>query len=172
MAVKSLTQHRFLLSPYNNENLRRLGQEGKGDGLYHGQWSIGPRLGYEMKRRMFMARANAVAGLLATPRLARGAAATTLKFVPQADVAQLDPIQSPTGTTIMHSFMIFDTLYGLDENYKAQPQMVDGHVVDNDGKTWKLTLREGLKFHNGEPVLARDVVASLQRWGNVSAHMN
>ena len=61
--------------------------------------------------------------------------------------------------------MVFDTLYGLDDNYKAQPQMVEGHVIENDGKTWKLTLRDGLKFHNGEPVLARDCVASLQRWG-------
>jgi peptide/nickel transport system substrate-binding protein len=43
--------------------------------------------------------------------------------------------------------------------------MVAGHVVENDGKTWKLTLREGLLFHDGERVLARDCVASVRRWG-------
>ena len=37
--------------------------------------------------------------------------------------------------------------------------MVDGHTIDNDGKLWTLTLREGLRFHDGERVLARDCVA-------------
>jgi peptide/nickel transport system substrate-binding protein len=118
-----------------------------------------------MKRRTFLGTVTAGAGVLAAPRLGRGAAASTLKFVPAQDLALLDPIQSPSGATIMHSCLVFDTLYGLDESYKAQPQMVEGHVIEDDGKTWKLALRDGLRFHNGEPVRARDVVASLQRWG-------
>jgi peptide/nickel transport system substrate-binding protein len=51
---------------------------------------------------------------------------------------------------------IFDTLYGIDTSWRAQPQMVEGHHVDEDGLTWTLTLRDGLRFHDGEPVLARD----------------
>jgi peptide/nickel transport system substrate-binding protein len=117
-----------------------------------------------MRRRHFVGATTAGLSLLGVPRLGRGAAAITLKFVPFQDLALLDPIQSPSGSTIMHSCMVFDTLYGLDENYKAQPQMVDGHVIEDDGKTWRITLREGLRFHNGEPVRGRDVVASLQRW--------
>ena len=62
--------------------------------------------------------------------------------------------------------MIFDTLYGVDHNFQPKPQMVEGHTIDDDGKTWKLTLRSGLKFHDGEPVLAKDVVASLKRWSS------
>lgn len=116
-----------------------------------------------MRRRAFLG--SLAAGALATPHMARGTAASTLKFVPAQDLALLDPIQSPSGSTIMHSCLVFDTLYGLDETYKAQPQMVAGHVIEDDGKLWKLTLRDGLKFHNGEPVRGRDVVASLQRWG-------
>jgi peptide/nickel transport system substrate-binding protein len=42
--------------------------------------------------------------------------------------------------------------------------MAAGHVVEDDGKTWKITLRDGLRFHDGQPVLARDAVASLKRW--------
>ena len=61
--------------------------------------------------------------------------------------------------------MVYDTLYGQDANYQSQPEMVEGHVVDADHKLWTLTLREGLRFHDGTPVLGRDVVASLQRWG-------
>jgi peptide/nickel transport system substrate-binding protein len=118
-----------------------------------------------MKRRTFLGTVAAGAGALAAPRLARSAGASTLKFVPAQDLALLDPIQSPSGSTIMHSCLVFDTLYGLDESYKAQPQMAEGHVIEDDGKRWKLTLRDGLKFHNGEPVRARDVVASLLRWG-------
>ena len=80
-----------------------------------------------MKRRAFLGAVAAGAGTLAAPRLGHGAAASTLKFIPAQDLALLDPIQSPSGSTIMHSCLVFDTLYGLDESYKAQPQMVEGH---------------------------------------------
>ena len=59
---------------------------------------------------------------------------------------------------------MFDTLYGIDTEWKAQPQMVDGHTVEEDGLTWTLKLRDGLRFHDKEPVLARDVVASIRRF--------
>ncbi len=116
-----------------------------------------------MKRRDLLKAA--VAASLARPALAATDAARVLKFVPQADLALLDPIQTTAFVTRNHALLVFDTLYGVDENWKPQPQMVEGHVVENGGKTWKLTLRDGLKFHDGTPVLARDVVASLQRWG-------
>ncbi len=64
--------------------------------------------------------------------------------------------------------MVYDTLYGQTgqkDGFKATPQMLEGHTVENDGKTWKLTLRDGLLFHNGDKVLARDCVASIKRWG-------
>ena len=60
--------------------------------------------------------------------------------------------------------MVFDTLYGIDANYRAQPQMVAGHVVEDGGKLWTLTLRDGLTFHDRTSVTSRDVVASLKRW--------
>src|SRR5207248_9853054 len=44
-------------------------------------------------------------------------------------------------------------------------QMVQGHEVEDDGLTWLLKLRDGLRFHDKEPVLARDVVASIRRFG-------
>ncbi len=63
-----------------------------------------------------------------------------------------------------HAYMIFDTLYGFDQDYQAQPQMVDGHTVEDSGRRVTMKLREGLKFHDGEPVRARDCVASIRRW--------
>jgi peptide/nickel transport system substrate-binding protein len=64
--------------------------------------------------------------------------------------------------------MVFDTLYGqsgYEDGFKCTPQMLAGHTIESDGKTWKLTLRDGLVFHDGEKVLARDCVASIRRWG-------
>jgi peptide/nickel transport system substrate-binding protein len=118
-----------------------------------------------MKRRTLLRGAGAlVAGTLARPALVRAASATTLKFVPYADLALLDPIITTNYVTRTHALMVFDTLYSLDSEYRAQPQMVAGHQVSDDGLTWQLTLRDGLRFHDGTPVLARDVVASLKRW--------
>ena len=59
---------------------------------------------------------------------------------------------------------MFDTLYGVDAKLRARPQMAEGHTISDDGRTWLIRLRDGLKFHDGEPVLARDCAASLKRW--------
>ncbi len=107
--------------------------------------------------------AGAAAGL-ALPSVARAAAATTLKFIPQIDLAFLDPVWTTANATRGHGYMVFDTLYGQDGTFTASPQMLAGHVVDNDGKLWTLTLRDGLLWHDGERVLARDCVASIKRW--------
>ena len=108
-----------------------------------------------MKRRTFLAAGAATAATLAAPRISRGADARVLKFIPQADPTIIDPIWTTAYVTRNHGFMIFDTLYGIDNAYKAQPQMVAGHTTENDGKTWKLTLRDGLMWHDGERVLAQ-----------------
>ena len=63
-----------------------------------------------------------------------------------------------------HAYLVFDTLYGIDTSWSAQPQMVERHQVEEDGLTWTLRLRDGLRFHDKELVLARDVVASIRRF--------
>ena len=115
-----------------------------------------------MHRRAFL---GATALTLAAPRLGLAQAGRVLRFVPQSDLAVLDPVWTSAYVTRHHAYMVFDTLYGVDSQFRASPQMVEGHVVDDDGKRWTLTLREGLRFHDGTPVLARDCVASLNRWG-------
>jgi peptide/nickel transport system substrate-binding protein len=84
--------------------------------------------------------------------------------VPTSDLAVLDPVVTFNRPTRNYAYLVFDTLYGIDTNWQAQPQMVAGHEVDDDGLTWNLRLREGLRFHDKEPVLARDVVASIRRF--------
>jgi peptide/nickel transport system substrate-binding protein len=117
-----------------------------------------------LRRRDAMKGGLVAAGVLAAPRIAWAQKARPLIFVPQADLAVLDPIMSTAIVGRTHGLMVFDTLYGLDSQLRPQPQMVGGEVVEDDGRLWRITLRPGLVFHNGEKVRARDVVASLNRW--------
>jgi peptide/nickel transport system substrate-binding protein len=121
--------------------------------------------GNRMRRRTFLA---ASATTLALPGVTRAASKRVLKFVPQADLAVLDPILTTAGVTRSHGYLVFDTLYGVtgpEDGFRAVPQMAAGHRVEDDGKTWRVTLRDGLVFHDGQKVLARDCVESLRRWG-------
>ena len=115
-----------------------------------------------MKRRELLAGA---AAMLAAPGVARSQNNRVLRFIPQTDLSVLDPVMTTVYATRDHAYMVFDTLYGTDSQYRTSPQMVEGHKVENDGKLWTLTLRDGLKWHDGGPVLARDCVASIRRWG-------
>ena len=114
-----------------------------------------------MRRRSFLASA----GALALPVVGRAESASVIRYVPAADIASLDPVWTTASQTRDHAFLVYDTLYGLDDALMPQPQMVAGHVVEADGRRWTLTLRPGLLFHDGTPVLARDAVASIRRWG-------
>ena len=116
-----------------------------------------------MKRRDALRLALASPAVLAMPRLARADPVRTLRFVPTNGLTLLDPSFSDTPFTRAHGYLVFDTLYGLDDNFAPQPQMVQGHTVEADGRLWRLTLREGLRFHDGTPVFARDAVASIRR---------
>jgi peptide/nickel transport system substrate-binding protein len=116
-----------------------------------------------MRRRSFLA-ASAAAMALPAPAVRAASSPKVLKFVPQADLALLDPHFAPALVTRNHAYLAYDTLYGVDDQAQPRPQMAAGHVVEDDGLTWKITLRDGLRFHDGEPVLARDAAASLRRW--------
>src|SRR5258708_5643641 len=105
-----------------------------------------------------------ITGKLSAPALAQGAAARTLRFVPQANLANFDPIWGTQYVVRNASAMVWDTLYGVDEKLEPQRQMVESEDVSADGLTWTFRLRPGLKFHDGEPVRAKDAVASLARW--------
>jgi peptide/nickel transport system substrate-binding protein len=113
-----------------------------------------------MNRRAFLAGS---AALLAAPSISR-AAGRVIRFTPEADLAVLDPVWTTASQSQQHGFLIFDTLWGVDEQYRPQPQMLAGHTVEDGGKTWRLTLRDGLAFHDGSKVLGRDCAASIQRW--------
>jgi peptide/nickel transport system substrate-binding protein len=122
-----------------------------------------------MDRRTFLKSAGTAAlvastGGLSAPALSQGANAKVLRFVPQANLANFDPIWGTQYVVRNAAALVWDTLYGVDENLVPQRQMVESEEVSADGLTWTFKLRPGLKFHDGEPVRAKDVVQSLKRW--------
>jgi ABC-type transport system substrate-binding protein len=79
-------------------------------------------------------------------------------------LASLDPVWTSAMTTRNVGFMIYDVLFGRDAAMNPKPQMLEGYLVEDDGKRWVMTLRENQWFHDGTKVLARDCTASLRRW--------
>src|ERR1700759_877091 len=112
-------------------------------------------------RRFLVSLIAAVAGLASA-----ASAQTTFKVVMHSDVKALDPVWSGAYITRNHGYMLFDTLFALDENLQVKPQMVDKWEQSPDGLTWTFTLRDGLEFHDGAPVTSEDVIASLKRWAS------
>lgn len=90
--------------------------------------------------------------------------ARTLRAVVHANLQILDPVWTTAYITNRHAYLIYDTLYAMNSRFVPQPQMAEGHEVSEDGLTWRIRLREGLRFHDGTPVRSADVVASLRRW--------
>jgi peptide/nickel transport system substrate-binding protein len=97
--------------------------------------------------------------------LATGAAAQTLRVAPHSDLKVVDPIWTSALISVNHGYMVYDTLFALDDELAVQPQMVERYETSADKLTWTFTLRDGLAWHDGAPVTAADCVASLKRWG-------
>ena len=92
------------------------------------------------------------------------AAQNTLRYVPYSNLIVFDPVWAISIIGLEHAYMTCDQLFGLDESFNVQPQMAAGHELSDDRLRWRITLRDGLVFHDGEKVRAIDCVASINRW--------
>ncbi|HZB90535.1 MAG TPA: ABC transporter substrate-binding protein, partial [Stellaceae bacterium] len=110
-----------------------------------------------------LAGAALLAALVGAPAHAQ-TSGKTIKFVPQADLRVLDPIWTTAYITRNYGYMVYDTLFALDEHLHPQPQMVGSWKVSDDKLTYTFTLRDHLKFTDGTPVRSADCIASLARW--------
>jgi peptide/nickel transport system substrate-binding protein len=117
------------------------------------------------RRQVIRGAAAAAASTLGAPSIQAQKGQQILRFVAQADLKSLDPIWTTAYITRNHGYLVYDTLFGTDENSEVRPQMVDRTTVSPDGMKYTFTLRDGLKWHDGQPVLSEDCVESLKRWG-------
>jgi len=117
------------------------------------------------RRQVVQGAAATAAVTLRAPAVRAQNDQQTLRFVAEADLRVLDPIWTTAYITRNHGFLVYDTLFGTDEKRQIKPQMVDQTVVSADGMTYSFTLRDGLRWHDGKPVLSEDCVESLKRWG-------
>jgi peptide/nickel transport system substrate-binding protein len=102
---------------------------------------------------------------MAGPAAAQSSDRNVLRVVPYTGLRSIDPILTASYITRNFGYMVFDTLFAIDDKFEAKPQMVKEWSVTPDKLTYTFTLRGGLKFHDGTPVTSADCIASLQRWG-------
>ncbi len=108
----------------------------------------------------------ALAVAAAVPLIATEASAQkTLRFVPHSDLKILDPIWTTAYVVRNHGYMVYDTLFGMDDKGEIKPQMVDTYTLSDDKLTWTMTLRDGLMWHDNQPVTTADIIPSIKRWG-------
>ena len=93
-------------------------------------------------------------------------AQNAFRVVMHSDVKATDPVWSGAYITRNFGYMIYDTLFAIDEKLQVKPQMVDKWQTSPDGLTWTFTLRDGLEWHDGTPVKSEDCIASLKRWSS------
>jgi peptide/nickel transport system substrate-binding protein len=120
-----------------------------------------------MKRRNVLRTAvalGATASLGQPAVFAQSARERTLRVAPLTALSSVDTVFNTSLVTTNHGYAAYDTLFGFTGKREITPQMAEGHIVENDGRTYVIKLREGLKFHNGEPVRAQDAIQSLKRW--------
>ena len=123
------------------------------------------------RRAVIKVGAGAV-GVLAIPAILRSSARSAwaadprsvIKVAPEVDLKIFDPIWTTATITSTHGWLVYDTLFAIDRQYNTSPQMVEKYEASEDGLTHNFMLRDGLKFHDGSPVTARDCVASIRRW--------
>src|SRR5258708_12653202 len=91
-------------------------------------------------------------------------AQTTIKAVMHSDVKLLDPIWTTAYIQRNFGYMVWDTLFAVDDQFEVKPQMVDKYDVSADKLTWTFTLRDGLQWSNATPATPHASIAPLKPW--------
>jgi peptide/nickel transport system substrate-binding protein len=103
-----------------------------------------------------------------TAAAVNGVRGGTMNVATIGEPATLDEHQTTAEITAVVGYCMYEGLFTYDKDYKAVPELVDTHTISEDGLTHTMTLRQNVPFHNGEIMKADDVIASLNRWGQIS----
>src|ERR1700760_802706 len=90
------------------------------------------------------------------------AAAQTLRYANQGDLKSLDPYTLRETTTTAHHSHVYEGLVGRDRNLKIIPALAESWETPEPTR-WRFHLRNNVKFHNGDPFTADDVLFSADR---------
>ena len=93
---------------------------------------------------------------------ATAAAAVTFRYSSQDDPQSIDPHGVNLLAASRLSMNVYEPLVWRDRDWKVIPWLATSWSQPNE-KVWRFKLREGVKFHDGTPLTAEDVVFSLQR---------
>lgn len=87
----------------------------------------------------------------------------TLTLALEADFPSLDPLRVTALVERQVGLAVMDPLFDIDEKGEVKPMLATGYEVLDGGKTYRITLREGVKFHDGTAFDADAVVFNLER---------
>lgn len=105
---------------------------------------------------------------------AAGSGADSASYKPELHIAMpaspdgLDPHTTSSLVTVDIACNVMEPLFGLDANYEPKPVLAREAKASDDGLSYVITLREGVKFHDGSDLTPEDVVASMNRWLKVN----
>ena len=90
-------------------------------------------------------------------------AGTVLKIAADGDISDVDLHMTTHYLNRVVMLNVYDMLFALGEDLSIKPSLVDKYTVSPDGLAYTLTLRRGVKFHNGKTLTAADVAYTLKR---------
>jgi peptide/nickel transport system substrate-binding protein len=99
---------------------------------------------------------------------ANGKKGGRLRVAAIGEPATIDLHQTTAGVTSELAYCLGETLFSYDYYVQPQPLLAESYDVSDDGTVHTITLRQGITFHNGEPMTSADVIASVERWGRLS----
>jgi peptide/nickel transport system substrate-binding protein len=113
------------------------------------------------------AQAHALRSLLQDDPSA-GTRGGTLKVATIGEPPTLDEHQTTVEITAIIGYCMYETLFTYDTQYQPIPMLAESHSLSEDKLVHTIKLRQGVRFHNGETMTADDVIASVNRWGQIS----
>ena len=69
----------------------------------------------------------------------------------------INPILNTDKSVIYVLDLVYDSLFELDENYNIQPKLVESYSISSNNKKIDITLKDNIKWHDGESLTAKDV---------------
>src|SRR4029453_1814201 len=92
-----------------------------------------------------------------------------LKVATVGEPPTLDLQATTTVLTYEIMWHVYESPFTYDRNWTPVPHLAESHAVTDRGLRHTITLRKGVKFHNGKEMTSADVRASPTRWGGVPA---